>query len=336
MKQPDSIRLVLDMLLDQVSRYLPENSKKINLKSCVEGDVITEPIGMLVSTAQRCAKIGVSNHAPDSSAWKRGRALQLRVLSMVELAEECELSDFDMDKSSDFSDSAVAARGNLLLSLYVACTETIVGSADEKRLSERTAKRVSKVFDKYTELLEAMRNKKGDDEGANEGKKKRKPVAASAANAVASISDGSSKPNRFEQLIGAKEMFLLLDALAKDDQDTVSQVFRDNKALHRWIVSHVLQLISAQLGVAEESSIGSSAKPLQKNDVCESLGPLIMAEYKRDNEKEISVPLAESLFLVIEHMASHSGSQAKLGEFLEFINPIGKVLELSFFFVSLK
>jgi hypothetical protein len=320
LKQPDSIRMVLDMLLDQVSRYLPENAKKINLKGCLEGDVITEPLGALISSAQRCAKVGVGYPA-ESSAWKRGRALQQRVLSMVELAEECELSDFDLNKASNFSDSSVTARANLLLSLYVACTETIVGSADEKHVSERTAKRVCRVFEKYTELLDAMQKKGEDDAAAADGKKKKKAAAAGAVAAVAGAganAEASSSSNSLiEQLIGAKEMFLLLEALAKENQDNVSQLFRDNKALHRWIVSHLLQLATAHLGGA--------ASVAKQTEFCESLGALIMTEYKRDNEKDIGTPLAEALFLVIDHVANHSGSQTKLAEFLEFINPINKV-----------
>jgi hypothetical protein len=90
--------MVMDMLVDQLSRYLPENARKINLKSCVEGDIITEPLGVLLSTAQRCAKLGLARHSPESSTWKRARLLLDRILLLVELAEESELSEFDLDK----------------------------------------------------------------------------------------------------------------------------------------------------------------------------------------------------------------------------------------------
>jgi hypothetical protein len=87
--------------------------------------------------------------------------------------------------------------------VYVACTEAILGSGEEKMLSENTAKRVCKLFDKHSVLFEAMR-KKSDDNDA-EGKKKRKAAAAAV------VGDDKVSPNAnkvavqpTEQLIGTK------------------------------------------------------------------------------------------------------------------------------------
>ncbi len=327
-KQPESVRLVLDMLTDQLSRYLPENAAKINLKSCLEGDTVTEPLGLLISTAQRCAKLGMANNGPETSAWKRCQLLLSRVKAIVNIAQDADLSDFDLDKSSDFSDSSVSARANLLLSLYVACTETMVGGAEEKMLSEKTAKQVSQVFQKYSELLEAMQKKSEENDGGEKKKRKGAVAAASAAAAAVGGGDGAatgplSTKQVSEQLIGIKEMHLLLEGVAREKQDNVSQLIRDNKLLHRWIVARALHLVTVELD--EEVHVADAQVLESRLEFCATMGALLMAEYKRDNEKEISHPLAEALLIVIEFFTKNNDSQAKLAEFLEKINRMNKV-----------
>lgn len=223
----------------------------------------------------------------------------------------------------------------------MSCIETIVGSAKEAQLSDATVRRVGKVFAKYSELLEAMHKKADDGDADGAGKKKRKSAAASAAAVAAAPGDGAAgvvaaTPSAgkaaavVEQLLGVREMHLLLHAVAKDKQDTVSQFVRDNKLLHRWIVSQVLQLSAATLGSggSEEESVFSSVAAggpiaMKRLEFCQLLGPLVMAEYKRDSDKEVSVPLAEALLLLVEYVASSShNNQSKLAEFLEAINQI--------------
>ncbi len=319
-KQKDSVRMVMDMLSDQISRYLSDNGKKINLKGCVEGETINEPIGTLISTAQRCAKYALANNAPESSTAKRADALLQRVLTLVKLVEDAELTEFDLDKTTDFSERSAAARGALLLSLYVACTETIVGSSGEDKLSEDAARRISMLFVKHSELLEAMRKRSEENSEAGAEKKKRKGAVASAG-AAATAPGKLVLP--IEQLIGCKEMLVLLEALAKPEQDTVSQLLRNNKPLHRWIVSHVLQLVHTQLLVSDDAVV-TAQNTRRGLDFCVSMGPLVMAEYKRDNDKEASLLLAEALLQIVDFFTKHGGDQAELANFLGRVNPLGK------------
>jgi hypothetical protein len=99
-------------------------------------------------------------------------------------------------------------------------------------------------------------------------------------------------------------MHLLLEGVAKEKQDSVSQLIRDNKSLHRWIVSHALQLVAFQLMNDDDSVVvdSNSVQTRKKLDFCFSFGALIMAEYKRDSGKEISLPLAEALLQVFEYV----------------------------------
>ena len=323
-KQTDLVRNVIEMLLEQISRYLPNGAKAINLKACLEGDTVMEPIGSLISAAQKCAQYGKASLEPESTKSRRAFELSDRVELFVSLIEESDLSDFDLDKSSDFSQSHNVALGALLLNSYVVGIEAIIGVV---KISEASMGRAITLYKKHAVLLEAMQSSSASGNGDGDGgaAKKRKKAASSTAGAAGG-GTSSKLTLPVDKLMGTDEISNLLRSFAdpSEQNSIVAQMIRDETEFYQWGIQHLHCIVMAEVGPESAVADLSRSAIATKKAFCNSVGFYIMSEYKRDHVPlKASLMTAECLLCMMDFIDHHSTNpQQELADFLEVCNPI--------------
>lgn len=303
----------VDMLLEQLDKYFPKDAKLVNLELCIDGDIIVEPVGMLVAASLRLLKYlrSVKSRIME----KKGKDLLDKVSAIVACVQKSDMEDYGLDKSSDFGDSVAGKRnvivGSLLCTLYVACLEWVTST---ENLSVDEITQAVKLFKKHSELTMLMQSGGGGASvGADSVVKKRKKAPGLSKKFEAPIN----------QQLGLDAMKNLFFVLAKPSQDAMSQMIRDEREFHCWIVTHLLQVCKLLFGedqvAAEEIAY---VKEEEKIEFCNAIGPCVMWEYKRDCGV-LNTIVAETLFGVVSFVA-RSVSVEKLATFLEIANPVSK------------
>ena len=305
---------VMHMLNDQLDRYIVKDTV-VNLELCLDGDCIMEPIGSLLAVSNRCIALFQSKELSN-----KDNVIREKVRAFVRNVEDSDIEDYGLDKGCDFSEGtgkANLAKGSLLLSLYVSCMECII-SSDGVSLAE--IKRVIRLFKKHSELQMMMQSGgnaalPNNDDGVV---KKRKKGAASSGGGMKKFVP------MLVQHLGLDAVKKLFFALAKPNQDNVSQLMRDEREFHLWIISHLLQVVSVLFEPSDNAESLGIVSVGDKLEFCDAVGGSVMCEYKRDSGS-LNTVVAEILFAVVGFVveAAH-GDVERVVTFLDIANPLPK------------
>ncbi|XP_048249251.1 Fanconi anemia group I protein-like isoform X2 [Haliotis rufescens] len=190
---------VLDMLLNQIKRYYESDSDMtppLKLDPCIlaqgESVYLAEPMGHLLGCIQQCVvktrefqnQAGGEDDDEDEDCVTALTELEELLTSLTTRMIACEMEDFELDKSADFSlASSVGVKNNIYAILVLGAYEVLMEyTFTAGQFSVSSCEQVLKLYDNYHKLSDVLKEKTT----AGAGKKVR-PAAGKSPHSLLSL-----------------------------------------------------------------------------------------------------------------------------------------------------